>query len=712
MNTSSPNDSLPSNITDLLTRAARSHPESGLTYCLGGADAPQEFQSYPELLRDARCLLAALRAHGLAPQGRVVLILEQQRQFLTAFWACVLGGFVPCPLTAQDGDPDLWASQLAHVNSVLEQPLVLTDAPRAATLPAVDGLRVTTFESLRSMAPSYGDGVEPSGTPHQASPEDTALLMLTSGSTGNSKAVRLSHANLLASMAGKNGYHHLSAADTTFNWVSFDHVAALLECHLLPLYAGSRQCHVEPPVILGEPLEFLRLLSRHRVTMTFAPNFLLGMLSSTDTEAESLDLSSLRHLISGGEAVVGTTGRAFLDRLARHGLGPDTLWPAFGMTETCAGSIYNPRFPAADRDQEFAAVGTPVEGLSIRVADERDRALPEGEVGELQLCGPVITTGYHNDARATAAAFTADGWFRSGDLGRITAGRLTLVGRSKDSVIVNGVNYFSHVIESALEELDGVARSYVAAFPTRPPHSDTEQLVVAFHPEVPDGDEAALHRVLTAVRSTVVMHWGFRPGLILPLDKADFPKTSLGKIQRALLRRRLESGEYETTVRAVAELSDRMLGGHTRPTGATEHILAGIYAEMFGIAPESVSATANFFELGGTSLDVLRLRSKVTRSLDVPGFQVIDLLAAPTVRALAARTTRGVSTAYDPIVPLQLSGTHRHRTGPRRRPAAVGSLPGDDRDHVPADVTARARAALPGDIALVGKNAVGRGHLS
>ncbi|MFC5216345.1 alpha/beta fold hydrolase [Streptomyces coerulescens] len=650
------NNSPISNITDLLTRTARNHAESGLTYCLGGADAPHEFQSYPELLKEARLLHSALCARGLAPRDKVVLILERPRNFLTAFWACLLGGFVPCPLSPQRGDPTRWAAQLTHVNTLLESPLVLTEASLAAELPATDGLRVAAIESLHGVEPSA-----PAAEPHRAAPEDIAVLVLTSGSTGNSKAVRLSHANLLASMAGKNGYHRLTAADTTLNWVSFDHVAALLECHLLPLYAGSRQCHAEPSAVLGEPLEFVRLLSRHRVTATFAPNFLLGLLLTTEPGAEPLDLSSLRHLISGGEAVVGATGRAFLERFAPYGLGPEILWPAFGMTETCAGSIYNLGFPEADHDQEFAAVGTPVEGLRIRIADDGDRALPEGETGELQLSGPVVTTGYYNNPRATAEAFTADGWFRSGDLGRITAGRLTLVGRSKDSVIVNGVNYFSHEVESALEQLDGVSRSYVAAFPTRPAHSDTEQLVVAFHPEVPHDDDAALHRVLTAVRGTVVAQWGFRPGLLLPLDKDAFPKTSLGKIQRALMRRRLESGAYDSAVRSVTELVERVLGGHTEPEGATERTLAGIYAELFGIAPDSVSATADFFDLGGTSLDILRLRSAVAQRLDAPGLQVIDLLTAPTVRALATRLAEraapGAPEPYDPLVPMQRSGT-------------------------------------------------------
>lgn len=645
----------PDNLTDLLLYAARRHPESGLRHCQGSTDAGFQDRTHPELLAEARRILTGLRSRGLRPGDRVVLVLERPQEFLPAFWATVLGGFVPCPMAAPSTDPERWAARLDHVGHLLGAPLTVTTGSLADSLPRPPGLSVVALEDL------YG---AEAGELHGAAPEDTAILMLTSGSTGGSKAVMLTHGNLLASMAAKNGHHRLGPADTTLNWVSFDHVAALLECHLLPLYAGSTQVHAPAGAVLADPLEFLRLVSRHDVTMTFTPNFLLGLINTAAdrfvASGEPLDLSRLRHIVSGGEAVVVATGETFLDHFAPYGLAGDALWPAFGMTETCAGSVYSRKaFPEADRGAEFANLGTAVAGLRMRVVDGSDRTLPEGTVGEVQFTGPMITPGYHNDPRATADAFTADGWFRSGDLGRIDDGRLTLAGRSKDSVIVNGVNHFSHDIEAALEQLDGVARSYVAAFPTRPTGSDTEQLVIAFHPDLPDGDEAALHRVLTAIRSTVVMHWGFRPSLVLPLPREDFPKTSLGKIQRALMRTRLEAGAYEAPRRAAADLTLRMLGGHTPPEGATEQILAEIYGEMFDADPATISATASFFDLGGTSLDILRLRAKVMQRLGVTGLEVITVLTAPTVRALAARLAAEAgsdSRPYDPLVPMQTSG--------------------------------------------------------
>jgi thioesterase domain-containing protein/acyl-coenzyme A synthetase/AMP-(fatty) acid ligase len=499
---------------------------------------------------------------------------------------------------------------------------------------------------------------------HEARPADVTLLMLTSGSTGRSQAVSLSHENLFAALAGKTSALGMIERDVFMNWVSFDHIAAI-EGHLLPLWVGASQLQVEPRVILSNPMTFLEAVAQHRVTLTFAPNFLCGQINQAlihEPPRASHDLSSLRHLISGGEAVVCATARAFLDALAPFGLNPEAIVPAFGMTETCAGSVFSLDFPEVDEGLEFASLGWPVPGLEMRIVDNDDGGVPQGQVGELQVRGPMVTGGYYNDRQATSAAFTADGWFRTGDLGKLEDGRLTLAGRSKDSIIVNGENYFSHELESSLEQLDGVEQSWVAAFPLRPEGSNTEQVAVAFTPtgmteggRVPD--EEQLYRLLLAIRSNVVLRWGFRPGLILPLAKSEIPKSSLGKILRSALRRRLESGELAERVRWVAELNLSQTGGYSAPRGEAETRLAEIYGELFDLDPASVSATANFFDLGGTSIDVLRFKLMVQRRLGIADLPVGWLLQAQTIRRLAERiSSQGGDDAYHPLVALQATG--------------------------------------------------------
>ncbi|MFE6779431.1 alpha/beta fold hydrolase [Streptomyces sp. NPDC057702] len=735
-------------VAHLLREAARRHPDAGLHYLPDEPSGEAVFQSYPRLLDSAERLAAGLARRGLAPGDPVALLLDRARDVVPAFWGCVLGGFVPCPLPPLPADADRGRALLAQVDDVLDGPLWLTTEAVAAGAAPVGRTRTARVEDLIVAAPGSGGDGPAAGA---GAGDGLALLVLTSGSTGRSKAVRLTHANLLAAMAGKAERQRLTSADRTLNWISFDHVAALLEAHLLPLAVGAEQFHVASARVLGDPPEFLRLLSRHRVTMTFTPNFLLGLLNAphapathepaTDAPAtdrppaiapptagapdvghpaERLDLRALRHIVSGGEANVRSTGEAFLVRHAPYGLRGDALWPAFGMTETCAGSVYSRGFPEVDAGREFASLGRPVRGLRVRIADTRGRVCPAGEVGELQLRGPMITDGYHRDPAATARAFTPDGWFRSGDLGRIdglpdgapsvltgeadadaargvgdvdapsdgrgagaasasgggaarsdpagvargaareaAAGRLVLVGRAKDSVIVNGVNYFSHDIETAVGRLAGVARGHVAAFPIRRAGHDTEELVVAVQPEPAASGGPALHRLLTAVRATVVAHWGFRPAHVLPLPARAFPRTSLGKTLRQRMRERLEAGAYDTVIAEVAALAERQLGGHVPPRGPTERALAAIYAELF--ERDRVSATASFFDLGGTSLDILRLRRRVAATLAVADLPVITVLTAPTVRQLAARLEAGplagaAPAAYDPVVALQSGG--------------------------------------------------------
>lgn len=643
------------NLADLLLRVATRYPRAGVWFLAG--DHKAERLTYPELFEAACHILGGLHAHGRRPGSAVALLLEDAADFIPAFWACVLGGYLPCSLVPIRSDPGRWHKHLAHVNALLGAPLLLTTGALRAALPddtaAID---LSTLRKAPAAQPSY-----------EATLEDPAVLVLTSGSTGNAKAVVLTHGNLLASMAGKTAMRQIDAADVTLNWISFDHIAALSESHLFPLYAGAMQLHADPASILADPLQFPRLIDRYRVSMTFTPNFLLGQINAMIQAAMakatgSHDLSCLRHIISGGEAIVVDTAQRFLDLLAPFGLARTALWPAFGMTETCAGSIYSREFPDGDAGREFAQLGLPVNGLQMRVVDDNAAVLPDGEAGELQLRGPMVFSSYYRNEAATQAAFTADGWFRTGDLGRIESGRLSLVGRSKDSIIVSGVNYYSHELETALQDVAGIERSYVAAFPTRPKGADTEQLVVTFATTFPLQDEAKLHQLAVAVRNTTILLWGFRPALLLPLPKAAFAKTSLGKIQRGLLRQRLEAGEFAPHVAHMQAVTNRQLGGYTPPAGPEQAAIAGIYAEIFKLDPATVGATANFFDLGGASLDIVLLKRKLEQHFAVADVPLVAILQNPSVRDLAARVAPRPGrrkNAYDPVVPLQVSG---HKT--------------------------------------------------
>ena len=641
--------SRPRNAAELLVRAARLSPLRGTLFI---EQQRGHFVSYAALFDEALSILGGLRARGCTPGSKIALLLERSTQFMPTFWACLLGGLVPCPLAPIRNDAQRWAKHLAHINVLLDRPLLITTPQYMGDMAGIDAVELAALQGTAAAAAI-----------HNSRPADPAFLMLTSGSTGNCKAVVLSHANLLASLPGKQYFQMLSGLDVTLNWIALDHVASVIETHLLPLFAGASQIHVDPAVIL-DPVNFLRLIDRYRVTMSFAPNFLFGQINAalaTQGSELALDLSCLRHIVSGGEAIVVDTGRRFLELLAPYGMKPDVLWPAFGMTECCAGAAYSRSFPQGDAGREFASLGPGIPGFEMRIVDADGYRVPPGEPGELQLRGPMVFGGYHNNAEATRAAFTLDGWFRTGDLGRLEQGELHLIGRSKDVIIVNGTNYFGHELETLLGHLGGIQHSCVAAFPTRAPGADTEQLVVAFAPAFDIDDAARLYQLMIAVRNTTVSLWGFRPALILPLPEDAFPKTSLGKISRALLRTRLENGEFSAPQAYAAQVSSRHADKYLAPQGAAETALAGIFAALFRMDPGTIGATANFFDLGGTSLQLVGLKLAIEQRFDVD-LPIAALLQNPTVRGLASRVapeTRGATNDYHPVVPLQVSG---HKT--------------------------------------------------
>ncbi|MCI3928666.1 alpha/beta fold hydrolase [Streptomyces sp. AN091965] len=662
-------------VAHVLERAAHDTTR-GVTF-VGGS-----FLSYAELWESGRRIARALRGLGAAPGDRALIAAQDPESFVRAFWGCVLSGVVPCPV-APPADPARRHAHLAQLRALLGDPLFLVPKAAHGDLPET-GLRTVTVEELSQASPEDDRAHSP-----DPAPDDLALLMLTSGSTGVSKAVELTHANLLAAVAGKAGALGLGPDDTMMNWISADHIAAV-EAHLLPMSQGAEQVIATPETVLADPVEFLRLLTAHRVRVAFTPNFLFGQINQAlaqgPAERRDIDLSQVRHIISGGEATVTATVRTFLDTLARHGLREDAVVPAFGMTETCAGSVFNRDFAAREGEPEFPPLGRPVRGLRIRIVDgggtvlatTAGEATPEdapddeaaagravahkpGVPGEVQLRGTMVTPGYFGDEQATARAFTSDGWFRTGDLGHLDAeGRLTLVGRAKDSIIVNGVNYYSHDLEAVLDELGEVRRGQVAAFPVRPEGADSEQLALAFVPAGAPDDEAAdaaLYRAIVAIRSSTVLHWGFRPQLVLPVTAADIPRGNLGKVQRARLRAAVEAGDLDGAARRAEEVSARFLGAHAAPRGEAESTLAALYARV--LHTREVSATASFFDLGGTSLDVLRLKLEIQTAFGIDDVPMATLLQAPTVRALAARLAAGRGggdAAYDPLVPLQVTG--------------------------------------------------------
>jgi len=511
-----------------------------------GAEGTLERRSYAELRDEASRLLGGLRGLGLTAGEKVILQLAANREFVVAFWACVLGGFVAVPLAvASDASS---AAKVGHAWESLGHPVTLTDRAHAAPLHALAEGREVLDSRIAVIEELAGGRAEHDWHPTRA--EDLVLLMFTSGSTGRPKAVQLRHDNLLTHAAAAQQHHDLTSAEVSFNWMPLHHVGGLIMSHVRDVVVGCRQIHAPTTWVLQDPLRWPCAMHTHRATVTWAPNFAYGLVTE---QAERIagqrwDLSALRVVLNAGEAVVDRVARRFVRLLAPQGLRADAMRPCWGMSETSSGQTCSvlPRDSGGDHDHAVE-VGRPYPGFAIRVTDDNATIVPEGTIGHVQVSGPAVTPGYHADPEQNREALTDDGWFRTGDLGLLREGALTITGRAKDVIIIAGVNHSSHELEATVEESDDVARSFTAACAVRTGAQTTDELAV-FFVLAPHADPAA---AMQRIRATLVRQTGVNPSYLVPLDKQRIPKTEIGKIQRPTLVEQFHNGAFDADIARV-----------------------------------------------------------------------------------------------------------------------------------------------------------------
>lgn len=668
-------ESPPQNLSQLLQKATLSD-NNLLIYPRGRMSGPCVTISYDELLSRARERAQCLCAFFPSARRQVVLLhFDDHLTALEWFWAAVVAGFLPVmsPTLAQDLAQR--RTHLLHLNQTLKRPIILTSSHLIPEFLDMRELRFYEVEALR-------DGYQPDSR-HTfpgsiATREDIAVLMLTSGSSGLSKAVCLRHGQIITAVEGKSQFHSTTEATTFFNWVGLDHVANLTEIHLQAMYLGATQVHVHADDLMVNPRMFLKLLSKHQVGYTFAPNFFLAVLrrlldeerASGVTNPEKLDLSQLKAFIAGAEAIVVETCAGLTNLLRDYGVEGDILRPGFGMTELCAGAIYGVSCPSYDLKMrfEFASLGVCIPGVSMRVITDNGKVASLGETGDVQTSGAIVFEEYYNNPKATDEVFTEDGWFVTGDRGFLDSnGELSLTGRVKENIIINGMKYSPHQLEAALEDahIAGMKPTFTAVFAHRPQGSQSEQTCVVYVPAFNNADSLARTQTSDEIAKVLLLTCGVRPYQIIPLEQSHLQKTSLGKLSRNKIRAAFENGTYRPLQEenTAAIKAHRMSKHEDQVQTPMEEILLSAAKEAFGESADDIEVSSNLFELGITSIEILRLTRLLQTRLNVPTVPLIIVMANPGIRAMAGVLQKIMDAGgnkteeYDPVVVLNAHGS-------------------------------------------------------
>ena len=576
---------------------------------LYGEGEQAEAIAYADLLAAARRIASGLVSRGLQPQQTVALMLPTGRDYLACFFGALLAGGIPVPIYPP--------ARLAQIEDHIGRHARILDNARAVFIVTVPQAK-TVAALLREQAPGLREIVtpeeldaEPMTLRYRATAADIAFLQYTSGSTGDPKGVVLTHANLLANLRAMGPAFKVTSEDVFVSWLPLYHDMGLIGAWFGSLYFAMPLVLMSPLAFLARPSRWLQAISRHRGTLTAAPNFAYELCAKKlgDADLAGLDLSSLRLALNGAEPVSQATLEAFIQRFVPHGLQPEAITPVYGLAECSVGLAFPPlgRGPRIDTIRRDAfigekravpaaegetgtmllpACGRALPGHEIRIVGEAGDELPDRQVGCLQFRGPSATRGYYRNPEATARLFR-DGWLDSGDYAYMVEGEVYLTGRVKDLIIRGGRNLYPYELEEAVGEIPGIRKGCVAVFASTDPANATERLVVMA--ETRECDEAAREALRRKINEAAVDAIGMPPDEIVLAPPHGVLKTSSGKIRRAATREALARGEVgrrqapaglqpARRARAAAKVS---LGGTAKQAGRK---LYGAYAWLVLIA--------------------------------------------------------------------------------------------------------------------------------
>ncbi len=549
-------------LIDALGHHARAHPDR-LHVLVWQSETREAPLSFGDLHASALKVAAGLLERSVTAGDRVAIMLATERAFFEAFFGTLYAGGVPVPVY-----PPFRRSQIE--DHLRRQAGILKNAG-ASVLIVAEELRnvgsllfgladsLKTIETVSRLADTTA-----LGAPLPAEPETVALIQYTSGSTGDPKGVVLTHANLLANIRAMGEALEASSDDIFVSWLPLYHDMGLIGAWLGSLYFAATAVIMPPLAFLADPGRWLRTISRHRATLSAAPNFAFELCCKRirDEDIGRLDLRSLRMVVNGAEPVSPLTIARFIERFAPYGFRPEMLAPVYGLAENSVGLAFPPAgrapviervdrkalsadgraIPAAAGDQtalSVVACGRPIPGHQIRIVDDADRELPERRQGRLQFKGPSATAGYFRNAQKSRTLFCGD-WLESGDLAYLANGDVYITGRIKDIIIKAGRNIYPREIETLVGQVDGVRKGCVAAISNPDQATGTDRLVVVAETALKDSETLAQLRRQATEACTVLLD--MPPDLIVFVPPRTVPKTSSGKIRRAATRALFEAG--------------------------------------------------------------------------------------------------------------------------------------------------------------------------
>jgi len=475
--------------------------------------------SWCDLERATAMVANLFDALDLPPDSRVAVQVEKSVEAMVVYLATLRAGLVYLPLNTayQSAELDYFIDNAAPAVVVCASARFGAISKQAFTrgVQYVFTLNDDRTGSLLERAAQHSDVHQPAAR----APADLAAILYTSGTTGRSKGAMLSHGNLLSNARVLKDYWGWQPGDVLIHALPIFHVHGLFVAIHGALLNGSMVLWMNR----FEPRRAIALMAQATVFMG-VPTLYTRMLAEPTLDRQAT--ASMRLFVAGSAPLLLETFTQWQERTGH------TILERYGMSETLmlTSNPYHPNGVGQPTARRGGTVGLPLPGLRLRVSGPDGSALPTGEVGGIEVSGPSVFAGYWRMPEKTAEEFTADGFFKTGDVGLVDAqGFVSIVGRSKDLYISGGYNVYPAEIEGFMNALPGVAETAIVGVPD----ADFGEVGVAVVIAKP-GVQLQAADLLTQLKGLVAR---FKvPKRCYVVD--ELPRNAMGKVQKNLLRAR------------------------------------------------------------------------------------------------------------------------------------------------------------------------------
>lgn len=484
----------------------------------------------------------------------VLLLIEDQADFVQAFMGCILAGFIPAPLPPLRNQND--RQSIGRVLNILKDGTVRSliiaekDAIRVKGMlldAGFENLKIWTIESLKQA------NVSEIGLP-EIKPGDAAYIQFTSGSTSAPKGVVLTHHNVIEQMAMMHRVFNRKAVPRVVGWIPFHHDMGLVGHLFSVLYESGFGAFLPATAFLANPALWLDAIHKYRGTAIAAPTFAFELCTRRVDINPDWDLSCWEQAYVGSETVSYTVLQNFLKKFSAAGFPANTFRPVYGLAEAtllAAGGLHSldelendilPRETGNQSTRKLIPYAIAPE-CKIRIKDAATGIdMPEGTEGEIWIYGPAVATSYFGMTNET---HTAEDGTDTGDIGMLVGKNLFITGRKKEIVVVRGVNYSAEDLESAIHSDNAAIRSHDRTACVSYIEENREHLWVfqEVYRHLPHDE---LNDLFIKIQGNLSEKFGIVADKVIFIAQGLMPKTANYKIARTQCTEQFLSGEMKT----------------------------------------------------------------------------------------------------------------------------------------------------------------------